>query len=167
MILSFLYNWQAYRDAFHQINGLFNALLFLPPEKGIHSSLGRTLGKPQSRPWRFGEEKYLMPLQGMNHDFSVVQRLASSLCQLHCADAINLSVNTKQFDWWQPDVLKFNIKMTKSLRLTHQVLLVRGYMFRSLVTIIRPFCESILKMLDYILRSQVCLQFVPLYISVI
>ena len=62
---------------------------------------------------------------------------------------------------------KFNIKMTNSLRLTHHVLLVRGYMFRSLVTIIRPFCESILKMLDYILGSQVCLQFVPMYISVI
>jgi len=44
---------------------------------------------------------------------------------------------------------------------------LRGYMFRSLVTIIRPFCESILKMLDYILGSQVSLQFVPVYISVI
>ena len=50
--------------------------------------------------------------------------------------------------------------MTNSLRLTHHVLLVRDYMFRSLVTIIRPFFESILKMLDYILGSQVCLQYV-------
>ena len=57
--------------------------------------------------------------------------------------------------------------MTNSLRLTHHVLLVRGYMFRSLVTIIRPFCESILKMLDYILGSQVGIHFVPVYISVI
>ena len=40
---------------------------------------------------------------------------------------------------------RLNIKMTKSLRLTHHVLLMRGYMFRSLVTIIRTFCESILK----------------------
>ena len=73
----------------------------------------------------------------------------------------------QKFDWRHPDALKFNIKMTKSLRLTHHVLLVRGYMFRSLVTIIRPFCESILKMLDYILGSHVCLQFVPVFISVI
>jgi len=62
---------------------------------------------------------------------------------------------------------KVNITMTNSLRLTHHVLLVRGYMFRFLVTIIRPFCESILKMLDYILGSQGCLQYVPVYISVI
>jgi len=62
---------------------------------------------------------------------------------------------------------KFPNKMTNSLGLTHHVLLVQGYMFRSLVTIIRPFCESILKMLDYILGSQVCLQFVPVYISFI
>ena len=38
-------------------------------------------------------------------------------------------------------------------------------MFRSLVTIIRPFCESILKMMvtywDPIIK--VCLQFVPVY----
>ena len=50
-------------------------------------------------------------------------------------------------------MIYFNIKMTKSLRLTRHVLLVRGYMFRSLVTIIRPFCESIPKMLGYILGS--------------
>ena len=56
------------------------------------------------------------------------------------------------------------IKMTNRLRLTHLVLLVRGYMLPSLVTIVRPFCESILKMLDYILGSQVCIQFLPVYI---
>ena len=59
------------------------------------------------------------------------------------------------------------LKWPTVLRLTHHVLLVRGYMFRSLVAIIRPFWESVLKMLDYILGSQVCLQFLPVYISVI
>ena len=39
----------------------------------------------------------------------------------------------------------YHVKKTNSLHLTHHVLLVRGYMFRSLVTIISPFCESILK----------------------
>ena len=37
-------------------------------------------------------------------------------------------------------------------------------MFRSLVTIIRPFCESSLKNAGYILGSQLCLQLVPVYI---
>jgi len=59
--------------------------------------------------------------------------------------------------------------MINTLRLTHHILfyIVRGYMFQSSLTIIRPVCESCFTYAGYILGSHYVYNYTSVYICYI